>query len=139
MALAWHCCRCLLLAGLLVIVASSLGHTPTRTESVFYYQPANILGICNQLTVLFIAFLSFFFSFFFSFAGRDCQEAERYLCTSHSFPVPRGKAGGFKHWAGRYRFSVFADKTDSLALSVSWCLHCIFLRYSVRTPTSTPY
>ena len=66
MALAWHCCRCLLLAGLLVIVASSLGHTPTRTESVFYYQPANILGICNQLTVLFIAFLSFFFflSFF---------------------------------------------------------------------------
>ena len=52
-----------------------------------------------------------FFSFFFFFAGRDCQEAERYLCTSHSFPVPRGKAGGFKHWAGRYHFSDIADKT----------------------------
>lgn len=64
--------------------------------------------VTSWLFSLLLSFPFFVFVFVF-FTGRDCQEAECYLCTSHSFPVPRGKAVGFRHWARRCCFSGFAE------------------------------
>lgn len=98
------------------------------------------MGICNKLTVLFIAFLSFFFVFAFLQAeivkrlNAICAQVIPFL----SQEVRQSVSGtGLKG-----AISVVLQKrdcgTDALAFSVSWCLYCTFLRYSVCIPTSTP-